>query len=59
MKLSKYIEDNHNGNASEYARVNGYHLTQVNRCIEQGGIIDEDNKPYFKKYLNKSKSIQT
>ena len=55
MKLSEYIKDNHNGNASEYARTSGYHLTQVNRCIYHGGFIDKDGKPYFKKYLNKAK----
>jgi hypothetical protein len=53
MKLNDYITKHHSGNISSFARSQGYHLTQVKRCIAQGGFIDEDGKPYFKKYLNK------
>ena len=53
MKLIEYIKQHHGGNASEFARVHGYHLTQVKRCITYGGFIDGNGKPYFKKYLNK------
>ena len=54
MKLTDYIKEHYAGNASEYARVAGYHLTQVKRCIDQGGLIDKDGNPYFKKYLSKA-----
>ena len=53
MSLHDYITEHHEGNVSAFARVNGYHLTQVKRCIAQGGFIDSDGNPYFKKYLNK------
>ena len=53
MKLTDYIAQNH-ASISEYARVNGYHETQVKRCIAKGGLIDEDGKPYYKRYINKS-----
>lgn len=55
MKLLEYIDKNHKGNAAEFARDNNYHITQVRRCLNHDGYIDKDNKPYFKKYLNKAK----
>ena len=55
MKLINYIQEHHQGNVSEFARVHGYHVTQVNRCIEQDGYWG-DGKPYFKKYMVKKDS---
>ncbi len=56
MKLTDYITEHHDGNVSDFARVNGYHLTQVKRCISKGGFIDSEEKPYYEVYLNKKAS---
>ena len=56
MKLIKYIQEHHNGNISEFARVNNYHITQVSRFIAQDADYN-NGKPYFKKHLkHKAKS---
>lgn len=52
MKLNLHIQKHHNGNASEYARLNGYHLTQVKRFIDNDAEYN-DGKPFIRKYLNK------
>lgn len=54
MKLTDYIKEHHNGNISAFAKANGYHITQVQRHIDQDGEYN-NGKPYFKKYLNKAK----
>lgn len=53
MKLTDYIATHHNSSVSDFARANGYHLTQVQRHIEKGAYIEE-GRVYFKKYLNKA-----
>jgi len=58
MKLSKYIQDNFNGNISEYARVNNYHITQVRRFIEQGAEFNS-GEPYFKKWLKEKSNVES
>lgn len=35
MKLSKYIQDNHNGNISEFARSRGVMPNQARRWLER------------------------
>ena len=55
MKLIDYIKKHHQGNVSEFARDHGYHLTQVVRCINQGGYWG-GGSPYFKKYIVKAQS---
>ena len=55
MKLIDYIKKHHQGNVSEFARVHGYHLTQVVRCINHDGYWG-GGSPYFKKYIVKAQS---
>lgn len=56
MKLTNYIQEHYNGNVSEFARANNYHLRQVNRYIEQDAEYNS-GEPFFKKYLNEKKDV--
>ncbi len=52
MKLSEYIERYHNGNKSEFARVEGIDRTQVNRYIKLK-CIWYDGSPWQRKIRKK------
>ena len=54
MKLKEWIDRNHGGNQSDYARKMRYHQPSVNRWIKAGDrYVDSQGKAY--KYENQIK----
>lgn len=43
MKLKKYIDDNFEGNQSQFAKHSGMSLTTINRIVNHGACLTRTN----------------
>lgn len=58
MKLTDYIKEHHNGNASAFAVANDYHITQVKRYLKKEAFIDANNVPFYTVRMNKKEAAK-